>query len=139
LKSPNYRWILQSKTFNFLQSTQLFCAVKSNLQTPPIYLHSIYCFNKSMETILITNLLLEKSLVHLPNLVIKFLASLLGIIDIFLGGNSHYLLISVSTNFYFIFLFFLLLVFFTFCLFLLLVFFTFCFNFRVRIIFIPIF
>lgn len=66
----------------------MFCVIKSNLQTPTIYLLLFIvlislasCLVETtmhVETILLTNLLLENGLVHLPNLAIKFTYYLMG-------------------------------------------------------------
>jgi len=73
---------MQSKLSKFLQSSQLFCVIKSNLQTPPVYLLLFIvlislasCLVETtmhVETVLLATLLLENGLMHLPNLAIKF-------------------------------------------------------------------
>lgn len=79
--NPNHHKNLQFKTFNFPQSTQPLCVIKSNLQTLPI-LFLLFTVLTSLasclvettilvETILLTTLLLENDSVHLPNFVIN--------------------------------------------------------------------
>jgi len=77
-----------NQTFIFLQSIQLLCAIKSNLQISPIlllYFSLLIGLDSCLveTTIPVETNLLVNGLVHLSSVVIKFLTPMSGIVDIF--------------------------------------------------------